>query len=38
LTEKEGFLDGLHNEKDLMLNFSITIGKLRANISRTSIF
>ena len=33
LTEKEGFLDGLHNEKDLMLNFSITIGKLRARLS-----
>ena len=34
LTEKEGFLDGhgLHNEKDLMLNFSSTIGKLRAKL------
>ena len=32
LMEKEGFLDGLHNEKDLLLNFSITIGKSRAKL------
>ena len=32
LTEEEGFLDGLHNEKDLGLNFSTTIGKLRAKL------
>ena len=30
LTEEERFLDGFHNEKDLGLNFSITIGKFRA--------